>query len=81
MEEVSGKHHKASTHSGLVRVDVDAVEVDVAIVDVDASALRAEQWSVSPSGRWNVTGSGLWRKGTHILPVEQERSVHAKRET
>ena len=43
MEEVSGKSHKASTHPGLVGVDVDAVEVDVATADGNASSLRVEQ--------------------------------------
>ena len=43
MEEVSGKSHKASTHIGVVRVDVDAVEVDVATADGNASSLRVEQ--------------------------------------
>ena len=48
MEEISEKAHKASTHSprDLVRPDVAAVEVDVAISDVDATSLRVEQWSV-----------------------------------
>ena len=42
MEEVSGKVHKASTHRGCVRVDVDALEVDVATFDANTSSLRAE---------------------------------------
>ena len=48
LEEVSGKGHKASTHvvRRLIVVNVAAIEVDVAIVDVDASSLRAAQWSL-----------------------------------
>ena len=41
MDEVSGKGHKASTHGAcrLIVVNVAAIEVDVATIDVDASSL------------------------------------------
>ena len=60
LEEVSGKGHKASTHveRRLIVVNVAAVEVDVAIADVDASSLRAAQWSVHRGdGRSVLEGS------------------------
>ena len=72
MEEVSGKVHKASTHICLVRVDVDALEVDVATLNVYASSLRAEH---TPSVHRGHGRSVLEGSECEHLPNPAQRGV------
>ena len=68
MDEVSWKVQNASTYPTLLSEEWMEMR-------------RETSEGVTSAGPWRTDNGGLRREGTHPLPVEHGRSVHATRET